>query len=526
VTAPKRAGAEAVLEIAFIALFLAATGYQLFIPPIVGLADNGDYARVMHPFGLDHRAEGRERYFLYLQREYAFVSDKGRAPLHWSSAQLVALPAVLAAKGFSRENVLDIRLIGAANLSLVVVGVWLLLRATRPLPFSARCVAGAALLLIYTDVVYVAPLNSMYTQPASVAFILCAAGAAACMLAEGVTFGRLIGLTLAAILFVLSKPQESVQAIPLAFCIGALGWKGGIRWWRTLPLIAALVFAGAMIYRHGTPATLRRVAVYQAIYTEILAHSPDPAADLDFFQLPRWTVIYRGTDGFSPGSGYSDPRLDSAHFDRIGFRGVAAFYLTHPARAWQTLGRTLRASFTMRPRFGNFEKDAAKRYGYIRSRAFAFWSGMREPLGDYPRLTASWFSAAVLIMIAWNARRPETARWAAAGLLLLFAMAALEFAVCGLLNAHYELTRVLLTFHAMTDLVFIALITWIALLAGRTLWPRFAARRREAALTQSGTPAATRSGSARSGSGWRVLSTVALRTSSSVGRRSATTRKL
>jgi hypothetical protein len=48
-------------------------GYQLFVPPIVGLADNGDFSRVSEPLGIFPPPEiGNAAFFAWIVPQYRF----------------------------------------------------------------------------------------------------------------------------------------------------------------------------------------------------------------------------------------------------------------------------------------------------------------------------------------------------------------------------------------------------------------------------------------------------------------------
>ncbi len=48
--------------------------WQLLVPPIVGLADNGDYVKVMRPAGLAYVEQAPERYFRWAPAKFAFAA--------------------------------------------------------------------------------------------------------------------------------------------------------------------------------------------------------------------------------------------------------------------------------------------------------------------------------------------------------------------------------------------------------------------------------------------------------------------
>jgi hypothetical protein len=70
-------------SIAAVAAAAALVSLQLFVPPIVGLANNGDYGRMMDYAGVRYRpgTTPEQMYFLNIQREFELVRPvrSGRA---------------------------------------------------------------------------------------------------------------------------------------------------------------------------------------------------------------------------------------------------------------------------------------------------------------------------------------------------------------------------------------------------------------------------------------------------------------
>ena len=112
-----------------IALLVAAAAivsHQLLFRPIVGLADNGDYARVSDHLGISSEGLPRQdRYFNFVVRRYRTGAPASRRDV--SSEILLAGIARLAAAPFSARGTFDLRWIGAVNaLAGHYAGVFLL----------------------------------------------------------------------------------------------------------------------------------------------------------------------------------------------------------------------------------------------------------------------------------------------------------------------------------------------------------------------------------------------------------------
>jgi len=438
---------------------------QLFVQPIVGLADNADYQRVMGYAGFQHTtADPAEAYFSYVRTPYAVVSPFWSRGGYHSSETLLAFAARFLHEAAARGPVFDLRWLGAIHALLFLLALGLLVRACRDLAPAAQLAAAALLVFFFTDVGYVAPFNSFYSQTASLLFLLLTAAVAA----EAVRRGRLAGFALLAffgfaLLFVVSKPQEKLSAPLLALYgmrlagVPASGfWRRGAVW-----LSAGLVAFSVWYGRH-TPYSLREATMFQVVFDEILAHSADPAADAAALGLePAW-LRYTGANAYAPDSPLRQPEFRVALLQRVGYRRVLRFYAAHPGRLAARLERASRQAWSMRPALGNFEKSSAYPEPALAT-SFSSWSRLKSRLRAAP-LTAMFLllGGNLAAALATHRRAGPAGRLFREGVMLLVAMAALAFSVCALAQAPPDLSRQLYAYHALCDLMLVADAGWIA----------------------------------------------------------------
>jgi hypothetical protein len=445
---------------------------QLLVPPVVGLANNGDFERVMGYAGFQYlTADAAEKYFSWIVTKFAF------GPPGWfrsgllSSETLLAWGARLVSAPFSRGAPFDLRVLGGIHAALLAAALALLVAATRPLPLSARLCGAALLVFVFTDVGYAAPLNSFFTQAASLVFLLLALGVAADSAASsrrGVLRAALYFLLAA--LFVGSKPQEAIQA-PLLALLGVRVYGAGLRrplrqpaWWA-----AALLCAFGAWYYRQTPSEIADVAKYHKVFMELLPNSPDPAGDLAALGLdPSWAGA-TGRIAYAPGSPFQDPAFRAEFLRRFRYSRLLGFYATHPRRLASTLRRGGLQALTLRhPRFGNLEHRPGVPPG-AKAMSFSAWSRARAGLPGHP---LGWLvpllAGNAALAAATRRRASPRGRLARDGIVVLVAMAACAFLVCVLANAHGDLPRHLYVFHALCDLILVADVVWIvSALSGR-----------------------------------------------------------
>jgi hypothetical protein len=457
---------------ALLATAAAIVGHQLFFRPIVGLADNGDYARVTDHIRLASELPAPEtagpgdRYFLYVVSQFRNAPPGNRRNL--SSEILLGAVARLAALPFSRGGRFDLRWMGAVHaLALLGAAVFFWRKASRSVPAGAAVAAGAFAVFAFTDVGYAAPLNSFYTQEASLVFLFWTAAFVAASLDDG---GRsalpIAGYFVAAVLFVASKPQEAAQSIPLALFGAYLARRPNRRGIAAGGAALLFLAAGAFYFGTGREGGFRQVMLYKTVFYEILPRSPDPAGDLRVLGLDPGLERYSGTTTMGPDSPFRDPRVRAAVFPRLDYGALVRLYIRRPARAASELVRAAPAGLDLRadPGFGNFEKSAGFPPG-ARSSAYSAWTRLRLRAGRSAPLALVLFFAAHALLAITGRISPG----ARASLLMLVAMGTLSFLICTLSSAHIEIGRKLYIFHAITDLMIVVDLA----LAGRALAARW-----------------------------------------------------
>jgi len=456
----RAASAAAVLAAAVI------VSAQLLVPPIIGLANNGDFGRIMEYAGVRYLpgTTPERMYFLNIQRKFELVRPVRSGTGYLSSEAGLALAARLLGQAFSRDGLFDLRALGAVHMLVLLAAIALLAGSVRSRPPPVRWTAAALLVFFFTDVGYVAPLNSFYSQAGSLLFLLLTAGVAAECIARGGARGAWAGaFFVSALLFVSAKPQEALHA-PLLALLGArlatAGEPARAAWRRPAVWGAIALCAFGVWYYGRTPRrAIKDVGMFHTMFMELLPKSPDPAADLDALGLDRSLLRYSGMNAYMPQAPIEDPAFRAAFYDRFRARDLVLFYLRRPGRMLDRMSRGAAQAFQLRtPGLGNFEPPAPPR---SMDRRFGTWSRLRRGLDRHGflwlilLLGGNLAAAAVVWLRARGAARllPEAVA-------ILCAMAAVEFGVCVFGDWLGDTARHLYAFHAMCDLLIAADVAW------------------------------------------------------------------
>jgi hypothetical protein len=460
---------SALLVAGALAAAAAALVTTLMIPPIVGLADNGDFDRVMLPAGLRSLARDYEdRYFHWMQPRFAHAPPMADVSGYRTSQLLLARVAVAASRIFE-GSLFDVRFLGAVHGALLLLALGLLVASGRDLHAPAQIAAAVLLVFFFTDPGYLAAFQSLYAQGASLTFLLLTAGVAALAIRRGRLSAAMIpAYFLCAALFVTSKPQESVQALLLAPFGVLLAWPGSSR----ISRASAVFFAAALAvlawrYYASAQASSGWLTRYNQLFFEILPNSPDPAGDLEELGLDPALARFARVTAWAPESPAHRPDVREFLEPRSGRTSPRMLYFRHPPRALGALQRAAKSSFQLPPpELGNFAKESGSP---PLARARGIWSDLRARLSGWPFLVL--FLGGNFVAAAATYRRAAgRGRLFRVALVVLLAMAAGAFVASALGDWHVDLERHLYTFHGMCDLILVADVAWmIQALASRRI---------------------------------------------------------
>jgi hypothetical protein len=363
--------------LAVLAAAAVIVGYQLFIPPVAGLADQGDFVRTIRRFGYAPQHGGRLEY-IYVEPKY--VRDASARQPAWEQATseyIFVGAALLLNPVVSKDGALDITVIGLVHMLAFMAAFARLLWVTRQL--RGRGVLWVGALLALTDAGYTVYWNSFYAEPASGIFFLL-------LLAEGIELAQGMKLTPAAaarwaawsFLWAMAKPQNAGTALlmaPLTF---------GLCRWRPAPkaVLAAIAggaaLVGAAAYSVAAmPEAGRMANTYNMIFMAVLPESKQPAQDLRALGLDAQLARYAGTGAWSAGTDFHELAV-AGTLRRVNTFSVVRFYLARPTRAWRHVKAALpKITFMRGEWYGNFEPSSGMPPAAL-SQAFNVWSGFHE----------------------------------------------------------------------------------------------------------------------------------------------------
>lgn len=434
-----------------ITVFLGLIGWQLFIPPITGLSDNNDFSKVLGPAHVCAAPPDTINTWL--------VTGYDAGPKCVRDSHLTSTEILLA--GFARNLGrpflgrfrFDLRFSAAVHLAILALVFALFLRRTRRCEPVLRFLLPPAAIFLFTDVAFVAYLNSAFMDNA--AWVLLLLVIAIGVIAIGAARGSAFAYAIAGVLLIFAKAQHALIGLPFAGLAMFFAWQQRkLRWG-----LAALAILAATIWMPlRTPVEYRAISLYNLIFSRLAADNP---AILPEVGLGPGDVHLIGTGAFSPGTPLMDPDWSRSFLERTSFSRIIALYLRHPGIAIHRLDYELRDSaHSIRPDYMANYRQADGFPPHSRATRFAVWSDFASTwLYFHPYTLAVLYGLPFLALgfLGIRAARPSLGAYLPLSLTLAVA-GLLEFGVCTLADA-LDTARHLFLFHVIsTALLLLSLV--------------------------------------------------------------------
>ena len=457
-------------ELAALVLVGALVLVQLMWPPIIGVASNGDFERMMKWGGLEYVAQdNNEKYFGWINREFRFARSPWRVWCCFGSSEAIFVKlGAIVGNWLLPGDRFDLRIIGIVHLLGFLTAFWLLLRGWQAATQLSPLWLLPGFLLLFCDLGYTAYFHSFYSEPASLIFLLAMVGAGF-YLATRPDLGTLTVFCLCAGLFIAAKPQNFALAPALLLFCARLWFLRREGMWRGLLAVFAIALVSAAVLLNLIAPHYRDATRYHSVFYGILKDSPTPEQDLRALGLDERFAVLANTTTFHQGLplDINSPEFRADFLDRISHFKVLRFYLTHPHRLLEKLRLTAARGYTLRLEYaGNFE-HASGQPAHSQAYRWSWWSSFKQE--HWPK--SLWLLAGYCLLLAglllkgYRRAAPSGRLLCEFGLMLwLMLLAAFVTPIIG--DGESDLTKHLFLFNALFDL---SLLFFTAYLAAR-LW--------------------------------------------------------
>jgi len=434
--------------------------WQLMMPPVPGVADNGDFGKLLGRYRLSSGVT-----FEYANTKFHFADKHGWRSGFESSEILLIAPALEINRAISRDGSFDLRVIGAVHATLFLLAIFLIV------PLLQHAWQGVLLVALFCDFMYTGFLNSFYMDVAALLFTFLAAA----FYLRAVRWGKAgdsIALVICMLLVVLAAAHYSVMAPWFAILL----WLersvifGGRKTVAAIATLALLVAAWVMC-RYLVSIDYPGRGPFNVIFSQIAPNSANPDRALAELGLDRSYQRFNGMTADWPEAPWGDAAFRQEFTRRTSYLEIARYYLHHPAEAWNALRSSLDVSGRFQSPLGNFDFRSGKgKPPATYYETFRLMSRVKQYLFFHHggRLFGAFTGLALLTAILLVRNRHRLPRGSVAGGIVLAGMAESMLMLSAMADVFDQFRHEIVPF-ALFDMLLLALVCLLTRNASESL---------------------------------------------------------
>jgi hypothetical protein len=378
----------------------------LFIPPYLGVSNDGSFASILQDVGLariDERND--EAYFSYYERQYQIRDSAYKPGTTPAPLRVIVQTAIWLDTFFTRDLIFDVRPLALLYVVLYMLAVYptVLFALQRAKLFSEGIIISVVAFFIFGDVSFITRFASFYTQPLEMICLVAMVGLMFRMIKSQRHFWPLLLFLFATIVLLSLNAYVGVAGLVFAaLCLLVQSVRKDMLWKASCvacALIISFFCFGAIDKLEIAESDVRK---YNAMTRGVLYQSTDPVKTLAEFGIPaRYSLL---TDTYAdqnyPLAFVEDDILQFGFLDQYTIGDIVAHYLRNPAQLLNMVDIGVQASFTSRPDFsGNYEQSRGLP-ARAKSPFMAIWSTFKSQ--SAPRTIGFFIIVGLVILLSFR----------------------------------------------------------------------------------------------------------------------------
>ncbi len=352
-----------IVVLIIIAIILVNT---LFIYPIIGKSDNGDFHRLTLYGGLLNLSnEYKNIYDGAVHIHYLILSPTLYVPFYidWVSEAIVIKLAVfisLFVHNF-HSSMFDIRYLSFVYSVIFLVAIFLIINFKKFSPLL-KVTAGIFIIFFFTDASYLEFFNSFFGEAGTIVFFFLSIGTYLNLISkEKPKIRHFIYFFIASACFLTSKSQELPLLLFMLIIYGGLFVYYKNRGQRKCIIKASiLVIILCSVSYFSLTDTMNENNVYQSVFSGILRGSKTPQKDLRELGINKKFMVFYGHSFYETYNG-NDPvgqEMLKEFYPKVSPVKVLGFYFNHLDRLWEKIVDSADNAYDFSlPSKSNFMKD-------------------------------------------------------------------------------------------------------------------------------------------------------------------------
>ncbi|MGL4876282.1 MAG: hypothetical protein ACRC30_16730 [Clostridium sp.] len=344
----------------------------LFVKPIVGMANNGDFFRIMVSNNLYYLRDAPNHepmYFKYFEPKYG-VSNfyNGNPKMVVSTQSLLIKPAMLLDKLITgNDNVFDLRYLALILLCFQLIATYFIMKvfcSYLKSPIS-KAIISFLYLFVFMDVGYIAYFNSFFGEGVNIPFFLLSVGFLLYIIRfNKVRWYNILIFSVLSIIFFGAKQQLAPVGVLIAILLFRIMYYKRSLEIKVTAIVFAIILAFSGLYFYSAiKGDFQYINKYHALNRGILLNEKNPDEILKSMGISTQYSLLEDTIYFSPVTqiDLNNKKLIKDYYDKIGIGGILKFYAFHPKIMLKMAELGFREGYDIRPNeLGNYTVSSGK----------------------------------------------------------------------------------------------------------------------------------------------------------------------
>lgn len=339
-------------------LFIASFVWLFLLRPVVSVADNGDFARLMYAVGLDKFPDSFDNsYFHYAQIKFMTYPCIFGENAYITTHALTAFAAKYLCGLFSPQ-VFDVRFLAGLYMVFLLAGVFYIIRSMKTGKWYVDFLLTAAFALVFCDPSYFAYVNSLFGEGSAFAFLFLILGITLKISCSEREPSRLdLFLLFAALTLFFGSKMQYTLLFPLSLLILLPLWK-----YKALPRRPLIVGMSVMLVLNVgiyavQPRDLPMDTIYNSVFFGLLKNAPDVHEAAQEIGVEEKYESLAGTNAYTEGTPRTleTPEFMDKFYKNTTRGKIILYYLRHVDQLWKGMEITADRSFdNQQGMYGNY----------------------------------------------------------------------------------------------------------------------------------------------------------------------------
>lgn len=370
-------------------LCAALAAFVIFVPPINGLADNGDFYRALYSNGIYKLSETNYSYLDFVTQKFGLMKYFNEySSVNFSSQPLFVKLAVVLNKLFYSHSVFDIRFMGLVNYALYLGAIYLLTDSlTYPVKKFRNYLVALLVVFVFGDSSFTLYFNSFFAEPQMLSLTLYSFASILLIVRQRYRHNWPLFLVfiVSTVLLIANKSQNAPLA--LSFIVVASGLfflpqlKKVKKIWLSFFLVIILLTGGLTYTLIGKDFV--DINSYQTFSHGVLLQTKDPSKELAKNGVDEQYALMQEQDYYPKQFATiqaSGKYVKKNLLSKLGFVWVVKYYATHLKQFGRLLdvaaGDTM---LTQVKAVGDYTKDS----GASPQKQLKFFTGYSQLMGVF-----------------------------------------------------------------------------------------------------------------------------------------------